>query len=55
MTDFELRERVRSATYYHLARLFEPPDAFLETEAVFERLIAALDPVNPGSPDRGPR
>ena len=47
MTDFELRERVRSASYYHLARLFEPPDAFLVTEDVFGRLSAALEPVHP--------
>ena len=47
MTDFELRERVRSATYYHLARLLELPDAFLEAEDVFGRLVSALEPVNP--------
>lgn len=47
MTDFDLRERVRSSTYYHLARLFEPPAAFLHDERVLEALQAALAAVNP--------
>lgn len=47
MTDFEIRERVRSATYRTLARLFELPDPTLETEGVLERgqeLLAAVNP-----------
>ncbi len=47
MTDFDLRERVRSSTYYHLARLFEPPGAFLADERVLEALHVALEAVNP--------
>ena len=46
MTDFDLRERVRSSTYYHLARLFEPPAAFLHDERVLEALQTALTAVN---------
>lgn len=49
MTDFELRERVRSSTYYHLARLFELPDTFLVEEQVFGRLATALEAVNPAA------
>jgi putative dimethyl sulfoxide reductase chaperone len=47
VTDFDLRERVRSSTYYHVARLFEPPGAFLEDEGVLEALRVALEAVNP--------
>lgn len=47
MTDFELRERVRSAVYDHLARLFELPDAFLVEERVHARLRDLLVEVNP--------
>ena len=46
MTDFDLREQVRSASYYHLARLFELPDVFLAEEQVLEKLHAALAAVN---------
>ncbi len=46
MTDFELREQVRSAGYYHLARLFDLPDAFLVEEQVLEKLHAGLAAVN---------
>lgn len=46
MTDFELRERVRGSGYYHLARLFELPDAFLVDEGVLGKLHAALAAVN---------
>ena len=49
MTDFDLRERVRSSTYYHLARLFEPPGPFLLDERVLEALEAALAAVNPAA------
>lgn len=49
MTDFELRERVRSSLYYHLARLFELPGAFLEDERVLETLHVALEAVNPAA------
>jgi putative dimethyl sulfoxide reductase chaperone len=49
VTDFDLRERVRSSTYYHLARLFEPPGAFLEDERVLEALHVALEAVNPAA------
>lgn len=49
MTDFELRERVRSSAYYHLARLFEVPDAFLVEEGVFEALRVATDAVSPAA------
>jgi putative dimethyl sulfoxide reductase chaperone len=46
VTDFELREQVRSAGYYHLARLFELPDAFLVEERVLDKLHVALAAVN---------
>ena len=46
MTDFDLREQVRGAGYYHLARLFELPDAFLVEEQVLDKLHAALAAVN---------
>jgi len=46
VTDFDLRERIRSSTYYHLARLFEPPGAFLVDERVLEALQTALTAVN---------
>ena len=49
MTDFELRERVRSSTYYHLARLFELPGPFLREERVLEALHTALEAVNPAA------
>ena len=49
MTDFDLRERVRSSIYYHLARLFEPPGAFLVDERVLEALQTALTAVNPSA------
>lgn len=51
MTDFEIRERVRSATYRFLARLFEPPDATLEAEGVLERGRELLVAVNPTASD----
>lgn len=51
MTDFEIRERVRSATYRFLARLFELPDATLESEAVLERGRELLAAVNPTAAD----
>jgi putative dimethyl sulfoxide reductase chaperone len=47
--DFDIRERVRSATYYHLARLFEPPAVFLHDERVLEALRVALEAVNPSA------
>ena len=46
MTDFDLREQVRSATYFHLARLFELPAGFLAEEQVLDKLQAALAAVN---------
>jgi len=46
VTDFDLREQVRGAGYYHLARLFELPDAFLVEEQVLDKLHAALAAVN---------
>ena len=49
MTDFDLRERVRSSTYYHLARLCEPPGPFLREERVLEALHAAVAAVNPAA------
>ena len=51
MTDFEIRERVRSATYRFLARLLELPDASLETEAVLEHGGELLAAVNPTAAD----
>jgi putative dimethyl sulfoxide reductase chaperone len=47
MTDFEIRERVRSATYRTLARLFEPPTPTLQSDAVLERGVELLEAVNP--------
>jgi hypothetical protein len=47
MTDFDLRERVRSATYYQLARLFELPGAFLADERCSRRCTSPLEAVNP--------
>lgn len=49
MTDFDLRERLRSSTYYHLARLFEPPGVFLAEERVLEALHIALEAANPSA------
>ena len=46
MTDFDLREQVRGAGYYHLARLFELPDTFLIDEQVLAKLHVALAAVN---------
>lgn len=47
MTDFELRERVRSSTYQQLATLFRPPDETLNHEQVLEKLCTLLDAAAP--------
>lgn len=47
MTDFELRERVRSSTYHQLATLFRAPDETLDAEQVLDTLSTLLDAAAP--------